>query len=81
MCKDAAFANAFGAAVRQIRKKHRLSQEMLGYRAGLHRTYIGDIECGRRNITLSSAKRIADALGVSLSDLVALAESVNDDRS
>lgn len=67
---------AFGAAVRQIRKDRRLSQEMLGYRAGLHRTYIGDIECGRRNITLLSAKRIADALEVPLSELVAIAESV-----
>lgn len=52
---------------------------MLGYKAGLHRTYIGDIECGRRNITLASAKRLADALGIPLSELIALAETPKDD--
>jgi len=73
--KNEPFVAAFGKAVRRVRNKLQLSQEMLGYKAGLHRTYIGDIECGRRNITLASAKRLADALGIPLSELISLAES------
>ena len=76
MLQDTRFAVAFGLALRQVRKNHRLSQEMLGYRAGLHRTYVGDVERGRRNITLASARRLANALGISLSELVAIAEAL-----
>jgi len=70
---------AFGAAVRQVRCQQGLSQEELGFRAGLHRTYIGDIECGRRNATLPSAQRIADALQIPLSELIRIAESLQDE--
>jgi transcriptional regulator with XRE-family HTH domain len=69
----------FGLAVRQVRCQQGLSQEELGYRAGLHRTYIGDIECGRRNATLLSAQRIADALQMPLSELIRIAESLQDE--
>jgi transcriptional regulator with XRE-family HTH domain len=43
-----------------------LSQEELAHRAGLHRTYVGAVERGERNITLMSAQRLAEALGVTL---------------
>lgn len=61
---------AFGGNVRRSRVKVGLSQEALADRAGLHRTYVGAVERGERNITLVSAQRIADALQVKLSDLV-----------
>jgi transcriptional regulator with XRE-family HTH domain len=41
----------------------------LGEEAGLHRTYIADIERGARNLSIKSIARIAKALGVSISDL------------
>lgn len=60
---------AFGEAVREARKSKKLSQEQLADRAGLHRTYIGMIERGEKNITLSNISKIAKALDVSMSEL------------
>ena len=53
-----------------MREKKGLSQERLADLAGIHRTYIGDVERGTRNIALINMDRIAKALGVSLSRLV-----------
>jgi len=50
--------------VRRLRQKSGLSQDELGERAKLHRTYVGAIERGERNITLQSLARLAKALGV-----------------
>jgi predicted transcriptional regulator len=55
-----------GAKVRKIRVELGLSQEELGEKAGLHRTYIGSIERSERNVSLINIKRIASALGVSV---------------
>ncbi|ONI92858.1 hypothetical protein ALI22I_01380 [Saccharothrix sp. ALI-22-I] len=57
-------ARAFGARVRQAREALKLSQEGLADEAGLHRTYIGSIERGERNVSLVNILRIADALHV-----------------
>jgi len=65
---------AFGSAVRAQREKLGLSQEELGFRADLDRTYISGIERGVRNPTLKIMGRIAKALGVALYRLVAAAE-------
>lgn len=51
-----------GQNVRQRRKALKLTQERFAQRCGLHRTYIGAIERGERNITLSTLACIADAL-------------------
>jgi transcriptional regulator with XRE-family HTH domain len=59
----------FGKNVRKIRGKRILSQEELAFSSGLHRTYIGSVERGERNITLVNAQKIADALQVPLRDL------------
>ena len=59
----------FGAAVRFHRDHLGISQEELAGRAGLHRTYISDVERGARNVSLESIHRLADALEVSLSVL------------
>ena len=55
---------AFGRAVRRRREALGISQEELADRAGLHRTYIGDVERGERNIALVNIVRLAKALGV-----------------
>ena len=52
----------FGLKVRYFRKLKSLTQEELASMSDLHRTYIGSIERGERNITLLNADRIAHAL-------------------
>lgn len=61
---------AFGQAVRRLRRAKGMSQERLAEVADIHRTYIGDVERGKRNISLLNMTRLAGALGVSLSRLV-----------
>ena len=58
----------FAENIKNSRKAQNLSQEALADKAGLHRTYIGAVERGERNITLINANRIAEALGVKLSE-------------
>lgn len=60
---DIALLKRFGAAVKARREKLALSQEELAERAGLHRTYIGGIEQGRRNLSLLNIVKLAQALG------------------
>lgn len=62
----------FAQNVRELRMERDFSQEELAHRAGLHRTYVGAVERGERNITLLNAQRIADALGVPLEQCVRL---------
>ena len=69
--KDVNPKSAFGKAVRRLRLTRQLSQEELAELAGIHRTYIGDVERGTRNISLINMGRIAQALGVPLSRLIA----------
>lgn len=51
----------FGSQVKKLRKAKGWSQEELGIRAKLHRTYIGSIERSERNISLLNIERIAKA--------------------
>jgi transcriptional regulator with XRE-family HTH domain len=60
----------FGEKVREIRKEKGLSQEQLSFKADLHRTYIGMIERAEKNITLLNIEKIANALQVSINDLM-----------
>jgi len=59
-----------GKKIRAEREKLGVSQEKLGQMAKLHRTYIGMIERGEKNITISNLKRIAQALGSQVRDLI-----------
>lgn len=59
----------FGEKVREERLRHRLSQEELAARTGVHRTYIGMIERAEKNITLGNISKVAKALGLSISEL------------
>jgi len=60
----------FGKRVRTIRAEQGISQERLGELAGVHRTYVGMIERGEKNITLTNIEKIAKALRVPLKSLV-----------
>jgi transcriptional regulator with XRE-family HTH domain len=64
----------FGERVRALRRDRGLSQEELADLTELHRTYIGGIERGERNIGLLNLVRIAKALNVSPSQLLATIE-------
>jgi len=54
----------FASNLRKYRNQLGISQENFAERAGLHRTYISAIECGKRSIALDNVQKIADALGV-----------------
>ena len=54
----------FGKNLRALRIEQGLSQEAFAEKCGLHRTYISDIECFQRNVSLESIQKIADALEV-----------------
>lgn len=59
----------FGERIRELRKRAGLSQEELAAKAGLHRTYVGGVERGERNVSLVNILRLASALGVPAGDL------------
>jgi transcriptional regulator with XRE-family HTH domain len=61
----------FAANLRQVRQNVGLSQESLADRAGLHRTYVGSVERGERNISIDNIERLSAALGISASALLA----------
>lgn len=54
----------FGARVRAERERLGISQEALADTAGLHRTYVGSVERGERNVGLLNVLRLARVLGV-----------------
>ena len=60
----------FGSRVRELRKAKGLSQEAFASLCGLDRTYISGIERGVRNVSLVNLGLIAEALGISLSELM-----------
>jgi transcriptional regulator with XRE-family HTH domain len=60
----------FGKRLRELRFERGLSQEKLGELAGLDRTYISSAEAGRRNVSLKTIYKLAEALGVEAGDLL-----------
>ena len=68
-------AEIIGKRIRAYRVQVQLSQEALAERAGVHPTYIGQLERGEKNATLESVAKIAAALHLPLSKLFAHLES------
>ena len=66
---------AFGQAVRRLRTDRGLSQERLAENVGIHRTYIGDVERGLRNVGLLNVDRVTHALGTDLAGLMSEVEA------
>ena len=60
----------FATNVRRLRLSLGLSQERLAELAGLHRTYVGSVERGERNISIDNMERVARAVGVNVADLL-----------
>ncbi len=59
-----------GIRIKQLRKEKGISQEELAFKAGLHRTYMSDVERGTRNVSIRNIEKIAKALGVTPSKLL-----------
>lgn len=59
----------FGKTIRRLRIEHGFSQEGFAAMCNLHRTYISDVELGKRNVSLENIKRMSDALQMSVSEL------------
>ena len=66
---------ALGRAIRQLRLAAGISQEGLAERSGMHRTYVGGIERGERNVSFRNLLRLAAALEVRPSELIGRYES------
>jgi transcriptional regulator with XRE-family HTH domain len=77
-------AAAFGAVLRELRKRQSLSQEKLAFESGLDRTYISLLELGQRSPSLETMLAISRALQIPLAYLSSLVEArlveSNDDR-
>lgn len=58
-----------GQRIKELRNATGLRQERFALQIGMDRTYFASVEAGRRNISICNIKKIADGLGVSLSDL------------
>jgi transcriptional regulator with XRE-family HTH domain len=60
---------SLGRRIRELRSKHGWTQEQFAEFCGLHRTYLGHVERGEKNVSLSTVLRVANALGVRISAL------------
>jgi transcriptional regulator with XRE-family HTH domain len=57
-----------GQRIRQLRKELEISQESLAYKAEVDRTYVTDVENGRRNVSVEILERLVIALDVSFTE-------------
>lgn len=69
MSRERLVSTRFGRAVREKRVAAGLTQEELADRCGIDRSYMGGVERGERNPTLSVIERISEGLGVTLAEL------------
>jgi transcriptional regulator with XRE-family HTH domain len=68
---DKQFLQRLGDRVRERRLAMNLTQEALGQKCGLHRTFVGSVERGERNAAILSLRKIAKALRVTPDELLA----------
>jgi transcriptional regulator with XRE-family HTH domain len=72
---DKQFLQRLGDRVRERRLAMNLTQEALGEKCGLHRTFVGSVERGERNAAILSLRKIAKALRVTPDELLRESES------
>lgn len=69
LMQDQTLLKEFGKRIRQLRNERKLSQEELAELTGFHRTYIGMVERGERNLSLSNIGVFAKTFDLSISEL------------
>lgn len=75
MAEPSTLLLGLGSVLREARAERRVSQEELGLHTGVHRNYIGGIERGERNPSVTTIATLADALDLKLSELFARADN------
>lgn len=70
-----------GKAIIQLRKQRGLAQEQFANEAEIDRRYMSDIENGKRNISIDVIERLANCLGINVSDLFSIAENIDSART
>ncbi|GAB3597498.1 hypothetical protein GCM10027580_26920 [Corynebacterium faecale] len=70
MTRDKEILIQVGDRIRAARKKAEISQEQLGHLSGLHRTYIGCVERGERNISTLNLLSITSVLGIDAGEII-----------
>lgn len=65
------FLQALGQRLQEQRLAKHWTQQELGHRCGLHRTFIGSVERGERNLSALNLRRLAAVLRISLAELLA----------
>lgn len=68
--KEKSLRSHFAKRLRELRHMRGMSQEEFADKCGLHRTYIGSVERGERNISIDNIEKIAQCLGVRPSDIL-----------
>jgi transcriptional regulator with XRE-family HTH domain len=68
---------SLGLRIRELRSKHGWTQEQLAEFCGLHRTYLGHVERGEKNVSLSTVLRVANALGVRIAFLLGRSQAAS----
>ncbi len=68
-------AVAFGKVLRSLRLKSGLTQEQLGFEAGLRRTYVSILELGQQQPSLTTILKLSGSLGRSAQDMIGLVEA------
>ena len=68
-------AGHFGRVLRRLRKHSGMSQEQIGFEAGLERNFISMLELGQRQPTITTIEKLAIALQISASEFIALVEA------
>ena len=66
----------FGKTIRQLRLEKQISQEEFADMCGMHRSYMSDVELGKRNISLDNINKIAKALNISVAQLFKLVDEI-----
>ncbi len=79
--EDRSIEKFFGQVLQQLRKECGLSQEELGFESGYHRTYISQLERGKKSPSLQTIFQLAKALKVEPSEIVERVQTIIDTRS
>ena len=79
--EDRSIEKFFGQVLQQLRKERGLSQEELGFESGYHRTYISQLERGKKSPSLQTIFQLAKALKMEPSEIVERVQTIIDTRS